>query len=175
MFCTNCGSKQDDRAKFCANCGTNLQQGAPAPRAVAAKEPSRKAAPAIKPGKIKLTYINDDLEFTTLAELKQAIQVLKQKKKELGIQKKAVTMRQQQLRAQYTDDVRRRGSKFQGGGSVGRFIRGVQTSARDGARKDLAKNLEPLEKEKTAIDVAMSRLDLDVLNIEAYIAKNTVS
>ena len=176
MFCTNCGSKQDDRAKFCGECGTALQQGSPS-AARSASKPSRPSAavPQIKPGKIRLESVNDDLEFTTLAELKQAITILKQKKKELGVQKKAVTMHQQQIRANYTDEVRRRGSKFRGGGGVGRFIRGVQTANRDSVRKDLAKSLEPLEKEKVNIDVAMGKIDIDILRIEEYVTRNSMA
>jgi TM2 domain-containing membrane protein YozV len=36
MFCSQCGSKNEDSAKFCGGCGCNLNSGAPSPAAAPA-------------------------------------------------------------------------------------------------------------------------------------------
>lgn len=36
MFCSQCGSKNEDSAKFCGGCGCNLSLGAPSPPAAPA-------------------------------------------------------------------------------------------------------------------------------------------
>ncbi len=63
----------------------------------------------------------------SVAEAKIAIKELKLKKKEYALAKKEISRKQKEIRAEYTEKVRQRGSKFIGGGGVGRVVRAVQT------------------------------------------------
>ena len=80
---------------------------------------------------------------STVAEAKFAIKELKLKKKEYSLQKRAVTDKQKEIRAQYTDEVRSRGSMMRGGGGLGKFVRAVQSASRDSKRAQLANALAP--------------------------------
>lgn len=113
------------------------------------------------------------VKASSVSEAKLAIKELKLKKKEYSVKKREITNRQQQIRAAYTDKVRRQGSKVRGGGGLGRFIRNVQTANRDIARSNLAKQLAPLEEYKAQIDSIMSAIDKAILHVEAYILKNS--
>jgi len=109
----------------------------------------------------------------SVAEAKIAIKELKLKKKELGITKREITNQQQQIRASYTEDTRKQGSKFRGGGGIGKFVRSVQTASRDAARANLANQLAPLDKQKNQIDSILNAIDRAILQVEAYILKNS--
>lgn len=63
----------------------------------------------------------------SVAEAKIAIKELKLKKKEYALVKREISQQQKQIRAEYTDRVRQRGSKLRGCGSIGGFVRTVQT------------------------------------------------
>jgi hypothetical protein len=79
---------------------------------------------------------------------------------------------QQAIRADYTDHLRRQESKVRGGRGFGRFVRGVQTAQRDSARRDLAKKLEALEKNRRQVDAMIAAVDKGVVQIESYLLKN---
>ena len=109
----------------------------------------------------------------SIAETKIAIKELKLKKKEYALVKRTIYQNQKQIRADYTDRVRQRGSKFIGGGSIGRFVRTVQTINRDDERRILAQQLSPLEQQKNTIDRIITAIDQAVLQCEKYIVENS--
>lgn len=84
----------------------------------------------------------------SVIEAKAAIKELKLKKKEYALVKKEITQQQKLIRAEYTDKVRRQGSKVRGGGHLGSFVRSLQTYNRDSNRRALADRLAPLEQQK---------------------------
>jgi hypothetical protein len=95
-----------------------------------------------------------------------AIAELRLRKKELSLAKREVDLRARAVRAAYTDNVRRRGSKVQGGKELGRFIRTVQTILRDSKRHGLAQELEPLEREKLRLGALGIAIDQVLLTLQ---------
>lgn len=55
MFCTQCGTKLPDDARFCTNCGASVASKAPAPAKTQAAEPASAQAPAVDPGETVVT------------------------------------------------------------------------------------------------------------------------
>ena len=55
MFCTQCGTKLPDDARFCTNCGASVASKAPAPAKTKATEPASAQAPAVDPGETVVT------------------------------------------------------------------------------------------------------------------------
>ncbi|MBC7825231.1 MAG: hypothetical protein H7126_15455, partial [Candidatus Parcubacteria bacterium] len=121
--------------------------------------------------------ITDDGELSisarSVAEAKIAIKELKLKKKEYALVKREISQQQKQIRAEYTDQVRQRGSKFRGGGSVGRLVRTVQTINRDADRRSLAQELAPLEQQKNAVEAVITAIDQKILRVERFIVENS--
>lgn len=111
----------------------------------------------------------------SVPEAKLAIKELKLKKKALLLAKRQLMDQERAIRASYTDKIRRQGSKFQGPGiwGQGRFVRAAQTVARDKARKDLAKQLAPLEEERQRLEAMVAAVDQAILKVESYIIKNS--
>jgi hypothetical protein len=109
----------------------------------------------------------------TVAEAKIAIKELKLKKKEYVLVKREISQQQKQIRAEYTEQVRQRGSKFRGGGNMGRLIRTVQTVNRDADRRSLAQKLAPLEEQKNTIDTIINAIDQTILQLERFIVENS--
>jgi hypothetical protein len=87
----------------------------------------------------------------SIAEAKIAIEELKLEKKEYALVKREISQKQKQIRAEYTDNVRQRGSKFRGGGGIGSFVRTVQTVSCDADRRNLAQELAPLKQHKNTV------------------------
>ena len=110
------------------------------------------------------------LQSKTDAQL--AIKQLRLRKKELSANKRLITSQEQAIRSEYTDHVRRQGSKFRGGGGFGRFVRDVQTGQRDSARRELAKKLQPLDKSKYQLDRMMAAVGQALARVESYILRN---
>lgn len=121
--------------------------------------------------------ITDDgklsISAQSVAEAKIAIKEMKLKKKEYSLIKREISQQQKQIRAEYTDTVRRRGSKVRGGGSLGSFIRTVQTINRDAERSALARQLAPLEQQKNVMDVMINAIEQAILQVERYIVENS--
>ena len=63
MFCTQCGTKLPDDARFCTNCGASVASKAPAPAKTQAAEPASAQAPAVDPGETVVTL--DTVEPTS--------------------------------------------------------------------------------------------------------------
>lgn len=55
MFCTQCGAKLPDDARFCTNCGASVASKAPEPAETQAAEPVPAQAPAVNPGETVVT------------------------------------------------------------------------------------------------------------------------
>ena len=55
MFCTQCGTKLPDDARFCTNCGASVASRAPAPAETQAAQPVPAQAPAVNPGETVVT------------------------------------------------------------------------------------------------------------------------
>lgn len=109
----------------------------------------------------------------SVAEAKIAIKELKLKKKEYALVKREISQYQKQIRADYTDSVRQRGSKFRGGGGIGSFVRTVQTLSRDADRRSLAQELAPLEQQKNAAESMINAIDRATLQTEKFIIENS--
>ena len=122
---------------------------------------------------IKFTDTEMDISLHSVAGAKRVLKELKLKKKEYALAKRDISQRQKLIRAEYTDTVRRRGSKFRGGGGLGSFIRTVQTFSRDAERSALAQQLAPLERQKNSVDAIMNGIDQAILQVESYIVENS--
>lgn len=109
----------------------------------------------------------------SVVEAKIAIKELKLKKKDYTLIKREISQNQKQLRANYTDGVRQRGSKFRGGGSIGSFVRTVQTINHDAERRNLAQELTPLEQQKNAVERIINEIDKAILQVEKFIIDNS--
>lgn len=114
-----------------------------------------------------------NIAVQSVAEAKIAIKALKLKKKEFALTKREISQQQKIIRADYTDKVRQQGSKVRGGGSIGRFVRTVQTINRDADRRALAQRLAPLEEQKNAVDRIITAIDQAILQLERYILENS--
>lgn len=113
------------------------------------------------------------ISVCSVAEAKIAIKELKLKKKEYSLAKREFSQQQKQIRAEYTEKVRQRGSKFIGGGKIGRLVRTVQTINRDADRRSLAQALAPLEQQKSVIESIINQIDQAILQIEKFIIENS--
>ena len=120
--------------------------------------------------------IDDEGEFhisvESVQEAKIAIKELKLKKKEYALVKREISQQQKVIRAEYTENVRQRGSKMRGGGGLGQLIRTVQTINRDADRRALAQQLAPLEQQNNIIDGIINAIEQAILKIEKYILEN---
>ncbi len=63
----------------------------------------------------------------TPQEAQLAPRELRLVKKEYSLAKRQINEMQQAIRAEYTDEVRRRGSMMRGGGGLGKFVRTLQS------------------------------------------------
>ncbi len=117
-----------------------------------------------------VTVVVDSVE-----EAKLGLKELKLRKKELSLAKRQLTEQQRVIRAAYADQVRRQSPMARGGGGIGRFMRGVQTASHAAARKELAKRLSPLEKERIRVETMIGAVDQATLKVEAYILKASES
>lgn len=102
-----------------------------------------------------------------LAEAKLVIKELKLRRRLLANEKRALALQQRMLKAEYTQEVRARGSKMVGGGKLGRGIRLFQTIGRDSRRAKLARDLQPLEQQKARLEVQSGQLESLILQVEA--------
>jgi cobalamin biosynthesis Co2+ chelatase CbiK len=118
---------------------------------------------------------NGDLNVSakSVAEAKIAIKELKLNKREYALAKREISQQQKLIRAEYTNSVRQKGSKFIGGGGFGRLVRTVQTISRDADRRTLAQELAPLEQHKNAIDCIINAIEQAVLQLEKFIIEKS--
>jgi hypothetical protein len=107
----------------------------------------------------------------SLDEAKMAIKELKLMKKQYALSKRTVGEEQKRIRAQYTQEVRSRGSMMRGGGGIGRFVRDIQSGSRDNRKARLASDLAPLEQKKQEIETVIRAIDSTIIQVEAAIIK----
>ncbi len=112
------------------------------------------------------------VNIKTIAEAKIALKELRLKKKEYGLLKRALAEEQREIRADYTHDVRTRGSMLRGGGGFGRFIRLFQTISRDNKKSSLAAAIAPFEHRKQLYEGVIRSLDSAIIQVEAHLLKN---
>lgn len=110
---------------------------------------------------------------TSIRELKLALKQLKLEKKKLLLLKKQASEQERQIRANYTDYTRNRGSMIRGGGTIGKFIRLGQTVSRDGARRALADQLAPYEQKTREIAAMQSAIEELMIKVEIAIEENS--
>jgi len=133
------------------------------------------AAPEIVPG-AGLTFLaNGDIHISieSVPEAKLAVKQLKLKKKEFALDKNAVTTELSRMRAEHQIHLGNQGSMVRGGGNLGKTIRTVQHISRDTAKQSYVNALAPLERQKTAIEQHMLKIDDAVMQLERYILENT--
>ena len=163
LTCSSCGRLCDETAHYCSFCGVAMTQ---ASNQLSQVDGAQSYVSFSANGEIKVNVSN-------FLEAKLALKELKIKKKEYSIQKRQITEQERIIRAEYTNKVRQRGSKFQGGGGVGKFIRSVQTVTRDAARRELANKLAPYEQQKRFVESMISAIDQIILKIEAAIQQHS--
>lgn len=114
---------------------------------------------------------NGDLAWSlgTVPRAKLIIKALRLRKQELTLIKRGARQQAQGLRATYTDQIRRQGSKVRGGGSVGAVIRVVQTVQRDGRRRTLAEELEHWELSQQQAAAQILLVDSAILKIQGVL------
>ncbi len=138
----------DGQLAFCPRCRGQFYVPSQLPAVI---EPEIVDEGAVDSTEPLFTYvtISDDghisARYCNVGEARLALKELRLLKKQLALAKRQVKQQQKATRAEHTDYVRRRGSKFIGGGGIGRFIRTVQTISRDHTRYQLANSLAPLE------------------------------
>lgn len=108
----------------------------------------------------------------SVPEAKLALKELRLAKRELQAEKRALSEGKRQIQAEYTSKVRGRGQMMRGGGSFGRFVRGVQSSSRTSERQQHAKNLAPYENARATIEARINTIDRAELSVERYILEN---
>jgi hypothetical protein len=106
------------------------------------------------------------VNVSTLDEARLAIKQLKQKKKEFSLEKRTVAAEQKAIRAKYSAEVQSRGGLVQGGGDFGRFVRLLQSDARERRRSRLASDLAPYEERKQQIEAIIAAIDSAILQTE---------
>ncbi|HXI18813.1 MAG TPA: hypothetical protein VNM48_20805 [Chloroflexota bacterium] len=160
----------------------NLIDGKPKEGALPASTPPPVAEPAVEESEdlgdeSGLVNFEPDgsinLHAKNVEQAKLALKELKLRKKELAIMKKEAAAEAREIRAAATDKNLRRGPAMRGGGSFGRFLRGMDASGRAGDRQTLAKNLAPHEAQRARIDQMLLAVDKAVIQVETYIVKNS--
>jgi len=111
----------------------------------------------------------------SIEEAKAQLADIKLKKSELSLEKKNVMEQMRQRRAEYTDTVRGRATAGKGVGAVvspdfGKTRRKVASVQNSYAREALARDLEPLEKQRADIEAAIAKLDQQKLQIDKWVA-----
>lgn len=107
----------------------------------------------------------------TIARLEQTLSELKLAKKRGNLAKKEVAETMRRIRAEYTEYTRQRGSKVQGGGSVGRVIRMFQTASRDTQRRNLADALAPFAQHKRELETSLLDIEERILEVESLLER----
>lgn len=109
----------------------------------------------------------------SVIDAKAAIKELKLKKREYALIKKEIIQQQKLIRAEYTDQVRRQGSKIRGGGQLGSLVRSIQTYNRNSNRRALADRLAPLEQQKNVVETVIHAIEQEILHLERYILEHS--
>lgn len=111
-------------------------------------------------------------EWKTPEQAKAIVKQLKLKKKEVMMAKSELSKQIAQVHADHRSRVAKRGSKMQGGGSIGRIVRAFDTDSRDRYRLATDKAVRSLESKKSAFDADARRIDQAILTVEQWIVDN---
>ena len=111
----------------------------------------------------------------SLEEAKAQLAEIKLKKNELSVAKKGVMEAMRQRRAEYTDKTRDRATAGKGVGALvskdfGKARRKVASVQNSYDREALARDLEPMEKQRAQIEAEIAKLDQDKLRIDKWVA-----
>jgi hypothetical protein len=112
-----------------------------------------------------------EFRIRVAAEARIVIKTLKLIKKQVRLQLREINAVLRDVRHQYTDYTRRRGSMIRGCGKVGSIVRLFQSISRDQQRSQLAENVQPLHNQKQALDSLLMSIDQHILRIEAVLLR----
>lgn len=112
------------------------------------------------------------VSYKTVPEAKRAISDIRARKKQLSLLKKELNSQLAEIRAVRRAQTAQQGSKFRGRGGTARFIRDLQTTARDNDRRDYTARVNAIESKKIAVDRDMAALDRMIAEVERWISKH---
>ncbi len=139
-----------------------------APPAPHVTEP--RVAPWSTSGLIRLDAAGDIVvSVSSVADARLASKDVRLRKRELGVEKKAVTQQMAAMRADYRTSIANRGPSMRGGGNLGKFVRGMDQINRANARSSQANALQPYEVQKQVIDRQIVSLDTLLNQLDGYI------
>lgn len=178
ITCPLCQMTMWDSAEFCPGCGaprTALRQRLEK----ASSDLGRPYDELLKQAKqdagfsLELVTIGPDgtihVRSSTIPEARLAIKILRNAKSELNSKKKIVAAQMAEIRSGRRMEVAQKGSKFRGGGDLGRLVRIGQTMQRDADRRRHAYALDPLDAEKADIDRRMLLIDMAITKLNQQI------
>lgn len=157
IACPKCGTLNDRAVASCDNCGHARTKPLTVRRSFITMAPN---------GSISVMATSKDEHRLALGELKQ-------KKKECALLKRQISEQIRLLKTEYAQEVRMRNSKFRGGGTIGRLIRGFQTVERDSRRQELGAELEPLEQQQADAIAMELAIDKMILQIQMHLDINS--
>ena len=113
----------------------------------------------------------------SMEEAKAQLTEIKLKKSELSVAKKGVMEAMRQRRAEYTDKTRDRATAGKGVGALvskdfGKARRKAASVQNSYDREALARDLEPLEKQRAQIEAEVAKLDQQKLRIDQWVAND---
>ena len=111
----------------------------------------------------------------SMEEAKAQLAEIKLKKSELSVAKKGVMEAMRQRRAEYTDKTRDRATAGKGVGALvskdfGKARRKAASVQNSYDREALARDLEPMEKQRAQIEAEIAKLDQHKLRIDQWVA-----
>jgi len=109
--------------------------------------------------------------FETVPEAKKAIEELQLQKKQLNLRANQISQQLNAIQAKHGQV--RSGSRFVGGGRIGRIVRSVQSISRDTKRMQFASEMAPLKDQRQRIDSQKNAIDQVILQVEEYILRNS--
>src|SRR5437773_2245681 len=110
--------------KFCTSCGKPVVASVPNATTMLST-PVQQVTPAIAPPVVFLPNGDVKLDIHSASDAKVALKELKLKKKELSLAKRTATEEQREIRAAYTDHVRRQMPMIRGRSGLLGFARDV--------------------------------------------------
>jgi hypothetical protein len=111
----------------------------------------------------------------SMEEAKAQLAEIKLKKSELSVAKKGVMEAMRQRRAEYTDKTRDRATAGKGVGALvskdfGKARRKAASVQNSYDREALARDLEPMERQRAQIEAEIAKLDQQKLRIDQWVA-----
>lgn len=113
------------------------------------------------------------LNVGSVPEAKLAIKQLRLRKKEIGVEKKAITTEMAEIRADRRQQVANQGPMMRGGGGFGKTVRTFESLGRANARAKHANRLAPYDDAKAELDRRIMLVDRAIHSLEAYVLEQT--